>query len=319
MIDSQSIKWDAHACPSFSLNSDLSFLSRYKNAGLDFVSLNVGFSLTAQQHTIALIKHFSDWLHKYSKDYALVKNISQVVKNKREGKLSIAFDIEGSELLNGELDMVDQFYQLGVRQMTFSYNKNNFSGGGCFDKFARLTPFGESLVERCNKVGMVIDCSHVGYQTSLDIISLSNHPVIFSHSNPASIVMHPRNIFDEQVIACAKKGGVVGINGISIFLGNNATNSELIVEHIDYIANLVGSDYVGIGLDFVIASEEINNFVIDNPDIFPVEQKFNEIKIAQPEQFCEIGQLLESKDYFVNEVRNILGENFFRVAKQVWK
>jgi len=313
------IRWDAHVCPPFTIGANLSFLKRYKNSGVNFVSLNVGFDLMNPDETLHIVKYFHQWILENSDEYMVVGNIQQIFENQLKNKLSIAFDIEGCNLLNNNLDMVSHFYTLGVRQMLFTYNNNNTSGSGCLDVDTGLTKFGKQLVKKFNDVGMVIDCSHVGYKTSMEIIDLSKHPVVFSHSNPSKLVSHPRNIKDEQIIACAKKGGVIGINGIGLFLGNNDIRTEKIIEHIDYVSQKVGAEHVGIGLDCIFDTDEIKNYVKNNPDTFPEKYGFNDVAVAQPEQFSEIEELLTLRGYSENEINNILGENFLRIAKSIWK
>jgi membrane dipeptidase len=153
----------------------------------------------------------------------------------------------------------------------------------------------------------------------MDIIELSSHPVIFSHSNPASLVNHPRNIKDDQIVACANRGGVIGINGIGIFLGNNNTTTQRIVEHIDYVAQLVGTAHVGIGMDCVFNQDEIKNIAAKNPETFPSSLGFSDVQIAEPEQFSEIGENLTKRGYSDKDIDLILGENFLRIAKNVWR
>ncbi|MBV9575122.1 MAG: membrane dipeptidase, partial [Gammaproteobacteria bacterium] len=266
-----------------------------------------------------LINYFHQWIQKNHNDYVIIMSAHQLSECLIKNKLGIAFDIEGCNLLNGKLEMVAKFYSLGVRQMIFAYNNNNISGGGCFDKDTGLTTFGKQLVHECNNIGMVIDCSHVGYQTSMEIIELSQYPIVFSHSNPKKMTDHPRNITDEQIITCAERGGVIGINGIGIFLGNNDVSTEKIVEHIDYVAQLVGAEHVGIGLDCIFDTEEAKKFADNNPKTFPVAYGFKDIAVAQPEQFSEISELLITRGYSENDINNILGENFFRIAKAIWK
>lgn len=313
------IRWDAHGCPPFKLGEDLSFLRRYKNSGVNFVSLNVGFDLIGLAETLELIGCFNQWILNYSDDYALATNVRQLFENQEKNKLSLAFDIEGCNLLNGNIEIVPFLYSLGVRQMIFTYNQNNLAGGGCFDVDTGLTEFGRQLVKKCNDVGMVIDCSHVGCQSSIEIMELSKYPVVFSHSNPAKLVNHPRNITDEQIIACAKGGGVVGINGVGIFLGENETDTDKIVQHIDYVAQIVGSEHVGIGLDCIFSPDEAKSYVKNNPDTFPEKYGFNDVAVAVPEQFSEIGALLSQKGYSEGDINNILGENFLRIARVIWK
>jgi membrane dipeptidase len=286
------IRWDAHGCPPFTIGADLSFLNRYKNSGVNFVSLNVGFDLISQVETLAIINYFHQWMSQHDDEYVIVKNIEQIYECQSKNKLSIAFDIEGCNLLNGKLEMISHLYSLGVKQMLFAYNNNNASGGGCFGVDVGLTKFGKQLVKECNNVGMKIDCSHVGHQTSMEIMELSQSPVVFSHSNPKRLVNHPRNISDEQIIKCAEIGGVIGINGVGIFLGNNDVRTEKIVEHIDYVAQKVGVEHVGIGLDCVFSEEEIKNYVEKNPDTFPAKYGFEDVAVAEPEQLNIIKVIL---------------------------
>jgi membrane dipeptidase len=314
------IRWDAHVCPPLKVNADLSFLQRYKNAGVDFVSLNVGFDLTSQAESFELIEYFHCWIQTNNFEYSLVSSLKQIYHCKSQNKLAIAFDIEGCNLLNGDLDMVSKLYSLGVKQMVFAYNNCNSAGGGCFGIDGGLTNFGKKLVSKCNQVGMVIDCSHVGYATTMDIINFSEHPVVFSHSNSFAIKEHPRNIKDAQIYSCAQKGGVIGVNGIGIFLGDhNDTRTIKIVEHIDYIVQKVGSNHVGIGLDCVFDLAEVQAYVKSSPSMFPDGYGFENVLIAQPEQFLELKELLALRGYSSEAINNILGDNFARVASQVWK
>jgi membrane dipeptidase len=312
------LRWDAHSCPDLKIGADLSFLIRYKNAGINFVSLNVGFDLNNQNETLHLIEYFHQWINKHSDKYAIINNVKQLLECQNKNKLGIAFDIEGCNILNTDIDMINTLYHLGVRQMLFTYNNNNYYGGGCFDNDAGLTKLGRALVKKFNEVGMVIDCSHVSERTSLEIIELSNQPVVFSHSNPAKLVSHPRNITDKQIFACANTGGVIGINGIGIFLGNNDTSSEKIIDHVEYIIDKVGTQHVGIGLDCIF-SENIKECVKQNPDYFPIKLGFENVAVAKPEQFLEIGEILSLRGYSQPDINNILGENFLRIANLVWK
>lgn len=313
------IYWDAHSCPPLNLNADLSFLSRYKHSGIDFVSLNVGFDLISKEATINLLRYFNQWLCAHNENYALAKNIKEICENKLKNKLSIAFDIEGCNLLNKDIQLIPELYALGVRQIAFSYNKNNDAGGGCLDIDSGLTTFGKQLVKKLNDFGIVIDCSHAGYKTSLEMIELSEYPTIFSHSNPIFMCNHPRNITDEQIVACAKKGGVIGINGVGIFLGNNDIRTEKIVDHIQYIIDKVGPDHVGIGFDCIFDADEIQKYVKNNQNTFPKNLGFENVQVAEPEQFTEIRNIITRKGYTETEINNILGGNFLRIAKLVWK
>ena len=170
------------------------------------------------------------------------------------------------------------------------------------------------------RVGMVACCSHTGLRTTMDVMEHSTNPVIFSPSNPYAIKAHPRNIRDEAIKACAQSGGVIGINGIGDFLGDNDDRTETIVRHIDYVVQLVGPEHVGISLDYVFDQQELDDFLKANPETFPPELGYGAgLKIVRPEQIPEIAESLLNLGYSDNDMRLILGENHLRIANQVWK
>lgn len=249
-IHDRALVWDTHACFPLKPNSDLSVLKRYRDSGVNFVSLNIGMDMDSFENVIQVLARFRNHIASHPDDYVLGLTVQDVLKAKESGKLAIAFDLEGSEPLLGNLNLISFYYDLGVRQMLLAYNKDNRASGGCMEGNIGLTDFGKEVIVEMNRVGMVVDVSHMSYRATMEAFEGSTAPVIFSHSNPRVLREHARNISDEQIKACAKTGGVVGINGIGDFLGG--TSSELIVENIEYVMNLVGPEHVGIGLDYVV-------------------------------------------------------------------
>jgi membrane dipeptidase len=144
-------------------------------------------------------------------------------------------------------------------------------------------------------------------------------PVIFSHSNPLGVWRHKRNIRDEAIRACAATGGVVGISGIGLFLGENDNRPETHIAHIEHVVQLVGPDHVGIGLDFVFDVSEAMEYVRANPQMYPPDLGFKDgIRMLPPEGIRTIASGLLSRGYARKDVRKILGGNFLRVAKSTW-
>jgi Zn-dependent dipeptidase, microsomal dipeptidase homolog len=316
-IHERALVWDTHACFPLKPNSDLSELKRYKDSGVNFVSLNIGMDMDSFENVIQVLARFRSYIASHSDDYVLALTVNDILTAQESNRLAIAFDLEGSDPLLGNLNMVSFYYDLGVRQMLLAYNKDNRASGGCMEGNIGLTEFGREVIKEMNRVGMVVDVSHMGYRATLDAFETSTKPVIFSHSNPSALREHARNISDEQILACAKTGGVIGINGIGDFLGGR--DSELIVQNIEYLLNLVGPEHVGLGLDYVIDKQELIEYVEGHPDVFPPE-KFNDyLAMAEPEQFPEFTELLYQKGYDEQIISGILGGNFLRVAKEVWK
>jgi membrane dipeptidase len=168
---------------------------------------------------------------------------------------------------------------------------------------------------------MVVCCSHAGPRTASDILELVEQPVIFSHSNPLGVWQHRRNISDDLIRACADSGGVIGINGIGVFLGKNDNRTETFVRHLDYVAQLVGSQHVGIGLDFVFDDAEVAGYIEKFPHLFPPEEgvEGEPARNVGPEQLEDIVSALINLGYSDEDLRAILGGNHLRVARVIWK
>ena len=243
------IVWDAHACLPLEYNADMSPLERHRQAGATFVSVNVGMDFNPLGQVIRVIAGFRDWLARHSDHYLPVQGIADVYRAKREGKLAVAFDLEGSMMLEDDLTMLRLYRDLGVKQIHLAYNLNNSIAGGCHDVDLGLTDLGREVVREINRVGMLMDCSHSSRETALEIMDISAKPVIFSHANVQALVDHRRNIDDERIMACARTDGVIGVNGIGLFLGNTLEIPALI-RHIDYLVDKLGEDHVGLGSDF---------------------------------------------------------------------
>jgi membrane dipeptidase len=318
----ESVVWDNHGCMPLRPN-DASFLpqlARYHRSGTDVVSLNVGFDAVPWENTVRMLAHFRHWIRQHASDYILIETVGDVMQAKTEGKLGITFDIEGGCSLVDQLSMVELYYDLGVRWMLIAYNRNNSLGGGCQDDAQGLTAFGRSVLDEMARVGMVVCCSHTGWRTTMDVMEYSSNPVIFSHSNPLGVWQHKRNIRDDVIKACAAKDGVVAINGIGTFLGQNDSRSETMVRHIDYVVNLVGPEHVGIGIDYVFDRAELDEYLAKNPHIFPPSEGYGTLQnIVDPEQLPVVADQLLSMGYSDDDLRAILGGNHLRVAQRVWK
>src|SRR3989338_1720110 len=227
--------WDAHACFSFSPKFDMAALERYRKAGVCFVSVNIGMDMNPPNEVVKIVSRYSSYIEGQAEKYLLAGSANVLTTASKEGKLVVGFDLEGSNPLGGQWSRVSFFYDLGVRQMLLAYNLDNQASGGCLGLGTGLTRYGRDLIREMNRVGMVVDLSHMSRKASLEAIDCSSSPAVFSHSNPSGVWKHARNIDDEQIIACAKRGGVMGINGIGLFLGDRDVGPKRFVEHIDYV------------------------------------------------------------------------------------
>jgi membrane dipeptidase len=319
--------WDNHACMPLR-PGDTSFLpqlERVKNAGVDLISLNVSFDVVDPQDAFLVLATFRHWIRQHSDRYVLVDGVADIERAKALGQLAVMFDIEGGKAVAAHAGLVEVFYRLGVRWMLLAYNKNNTLGGGCMDDDSGLTAYGRQIIDEMERVGMVLCCTHVGHRTALEAMEYARNPVVFSHSNPAGVYGHVRNIPDDLMIACARGGGVVNINGVGQFLGVSSTgapdnSTETVLRHIDYAVQLIGPQHVGIGLDYVFDLSELSEYLQKCPESFPVSAgQPSSYTQVEPERFPGIAEALLQRSYKEEDVQGILGHNNLRIARQVWK
>ncbi len=180
-------------------------------------------------------------------------NVDQIQKAHDEGKVAWIAVVEGAAMIENEVDRIDLLYGFGVRSLGVTYSESNALGSGLKEPGdGGLTTFGRRAVKRMNQVGMLIDCSHCGDKTTLDVIEYSDAPIILSHIGARALWDSNRLAPDSVLEACAKKGGVIGIEAAphTTITPNSTSHSiESVMEHFEYIKNLVGVDHVGFGLD----------------------------------------------------------------------
>ncbi|UUZ77935.1 dipeptidase [Polaromonas sp. P1(28)-13] len=253
------INWEAHACLPLHPQADFSPLDSLRAAGVNYVSINVGMDMNPVSQVLSVIAAFRANIVEQPERFKLVSSVAEIREAAAAGVLAVGFDLEGAMPLLEQPDMVALYRDLGVRQIHFAYNRNNSVADGCHDVERGLTPLGRRMVEAVNDAGLLMDCSHTGRRCSLDIMAASAKPVIFSHANPLALVEHGRNITDEQIRACAATGGVVCVSGVSAFLGTRTPTADDVARHAAHVANLVGVQHAGIGLDISFRQDELND------------------------------------------------------------
>jgi membrane dipeptidase len=249
----------------------------------------------------------------------LAESADEILQAKASGKLAVGLHFQGTHPFEENLGWVDLFYKLGIRHALMAYNEQNRVGSGCHVKDdTGLTDFGKSLIREMNRVGMIVDCAHTGYRTTMETIEASESPAVISHTNARALCDHPRGVWDDQIKACAARGGVMGMTGISAFLGKGPPSPERLVDHIDHFANLAGPEHVGLGLDHVYDKETFQLFVDRMPDRYPKDAGYENIEQLSPEDGPQITEALLRRGYREGEIRGILGENWLRVCREIW-
>lgn len=319
------ICWDAHACLPLHPAVDFAPLERFRAAGVGYVSVNVGMDLNPVPQILAVIAGFRARLAASADRYVLARSVADVESAAATGRLAVGFDLEGALPLLEQPAMVALYRDLGVRQIHLAYNRNNSVADGCHDIERGLTPLGRRVVAAINDAGVLMDCSHTGRRCSLDIMAASSSPVIFSHSNPAALVEHGRNVTDEQIKACAATGGVVCVSGVSIFAGVAIPTARDVARHAAYVADLAGVEHAGIGLDIGFSQPGLPDWgegEIDADFWWPASAGYEgalaSIAYAPVEAWLSLGDELRRTGMSDEEVGLVMGVNMVRVARAVW-
>ena len=290
-------------------------LQRMHANGMNFVSLTVGMDWDDTASAMLAIAKERDFLKNNPEHYVLVETVDDIYRAKTENKLAIGLHFQGTNPLGYSVELVEVYYRLGIRHMLLCYNLKNPVGDGCQEiTDGGLSRFGYDVIRKMNSVGMLVDVSHTGYRTSMDALEASQKPVIISHSNPAGLFEHSRNVPDDMIMACAGTGGVVGVVGFaSVISGEKELKTEGLVDHIEYCIDLVGDQHVGLGLDYVYDQE------FDSRSVWSPHYSGRPISVFEPENLPMLTEVMLKRGHAETTVRAVLGENWLRVAREVWK
>lgn len=215
-----------------------------------FVDLDV--DKEPMDRCLDMIDCFYKELEENSKDIAFAGSFADMGRNDAEGRMSAFLAVEEGGVVEGKLQNLRNLYRLGVRLITLTWNYPNCIGYPNADwvhKDKGLTPFGQEVVAEMNRLGMIIDVSHLSDQGFYDVARLSQNPFVASHSNARAVEGHTRNLTDEMLVLLAEKGGVTGLNLEPSFLGGGGT-LEAMVRQLSHMKKVAGIDVIAIGTDF---------------------------------------------------------------------
>lgn len=248
--------------------------------------------------------------------YRLVRAVSDVSASQRNGQLALELNFQGADPLENRLEAIEEFHALGVRQIGLVWNADNALGCSATSAYDKgLTTLGREFVKEMNRVGVIVDGTHAGYRTTMDAIDASEQPFIFSHSNVDRIFPSYKNLKDDQLRACAARGGVIGISGFGTYLDELDVSVEAMFRQVDYVCALIGPQHVGLGLDFVRNAEPLWQKVRAHPELWP---GVNESRFYPPEEVADLDERMVRAGYSAEQRAGVLGENWKRVSATVW-
>jgi membrane dipeptidase len=259
------------------------------------------------------------------------KTVADIERAHREGKIAWVPCMEGAAPIENELDRIDILYGLGVRLLGVTYSESNALGNGMKeDQDGGLTKFGKEAVRRMNKVGMLIDCSHAGPKTALDTILWSEKPIVLSHVGARALWDSKRLFCDNVLRAVAEKGGVIGIESAphTTMTHTNLTHDiESVMEHFEYVANLVGIDHVTFGIDSLygdhVGLHHVFAASLSKKDTSNNAVEYKEVPFVKglenpTEASLNIPRWLVAHGYSDADIAKAIGGNVLNVLKKVW-
>ena len=305
-----------------------------KESGITMIGPTLGDVEPGDAYTtsVASISKMLNQIAMYPDRMMLIRGPNDVEQAKKQGKLGVLINFQNSAAIGLDLKNLDTFYDMGLRQIQLTFNWRNWVGDGCTERTqAGLSYFGVDMVHRMNELGMLVDVSHTGYQSTLDAIEVSKGPIVFSHANCKTVCDHPRNKTDDQIKALAAKGGVMGLTCFNWFVSNKPISTlDDVLDHYDYMMKLVGADHIGIGSDFSVAAWagrapdaewEQHMRLYGEREAKVLKSRFPPYidAVNGPQRYRVIAQGLRKRGFSTGDIEKILGLNFLRVYKQVLK
>ena len=258
------------------------------------------------------------------------ERLEDIVRAHREGRIAWFIALESSTPIENELDRIEILYGLGVRMMGITYSESNSLGSGLKEQSdGGLTAFGREAVERMNKIGMAIDVSHAGDQTSLDTIGISKKPVFITHTGARALWNMRRLKPDDVLKACAEKGGVIGIEAAphtTITRKHPRHDLESFMEHFEYIKELVGIDHVAFGPDALygdhvglhhLFSRNMSIAANTAGDTFPPVDYVKGLE-NPTEASHNVIRWLVKHAYSDEDIAKVAGGNIMRALREIW-
>jgi len=277
--------------------------------------------------TLVNVAQWKSWFTEHADILLPVHTTRDIDRAKRENRVGIILGWQNTSGIEDRLELVSVFKSLGVGVMQLTYNTQNLVGSGCYEtRDSGLSDYGRALIDEMNRVGVVVDLSHVGAKTSEDAIRYSKSPVAYSHCCPAALLDHPRNKSDAQLKLIVEQGGFVGVTTYPSFLPRGAASSvDDCVAAIDYVVNLVGEDRVGIGTDFTqdqdadffewlsLDKGHGRRLIVRDWDVAPQPVGFQRLS-----EFPNLTAAMVRRGWTESRIRKVLGENWVAFLREVW-
>jgi membrane dipeptidase len=274
---------------------------------------------SALRRTLKLVELIHSEVEANPSDVALCRSGDEIDAAVESGKIALVLAFEGSASIFTDVDLISAFHRLGLRMASFSWFGRTMLADGSGEEATGggLTSSGVNALKEMERLGILMDVSHLSAAGVRHVLEIATRPIIASHSSARALCDHHRNLTDDQLKAIAATGGVIGVNFFPGFIDPENPTIDRIVDHIDHIVQVAGLDHVGIGPDFV--KELFDEFYPNYPDL-KIEGLNATQTIQGLETAADLPRLTEKlleRGFKEDEIKAVLGGNFLRVFRQV--
>ena len=275
--------------------------------------------------TMNNVAQWNGWFREHDDLIVKARTVADIRRVKEEGRTAIILGFQNTSAFEDKLGAVQLFKDAGVGIAQLTYNTQNYAGSGCYESSdSGLSDWGRELVAEMNRVGMLIDLSHVGSRTSDDTIRESAKPVAYTHCCPSALKPHPRNKSDGELRFIADQGGMIGVTMFPAFLKRGADSTvEDYVEAMEHVISVAGEDHVAFGTDFTQGyGHDFFDWITNDKGDARSLIKFS--PMPNPKGVETIGQLpnltaaMERAGWTEGRIRKVMGENWLSFLAEVW-
>jgi membrane dipeptidase len=312
-----------------------SALASARRSGITAANVTVGVVGEMPNPFEETVKDLARWereIDRHPDVFTRIRTAADLTRAKEAGRVGLVYGFQDTVALEADLERLDTFHALGVRIVQLTYNGRNRVGDGSLEPGnAGLSRFGVELVERMNVLGVLVDLSHCGQRTTAEGIERSARPVAITHTGCRAVFDHPRNKSDDELRACAEKGGVVGIYLMPYLNAAGPPTAEDVTLHLEHALTTCGEDHVGIGSDQSIhpidatpdyyrrVEEEVARrkaLGVSAPreDTAPFVPELNDARRMEL-----IADRLAARGHPDRVIEKVLGANFQRLFEEVWR
>ena len=300
-----------------------------------FEEMRIG-GITAANCTLAVWEGFDDGmvniadlgglLDEHSDVIRPVRTVADIRAAKLEGRVGIVLGWQNVSPLGDDLRRLGLFHELGLRVVQLAYNTQNSVGSGCYEsRDSGLSDFGHEVVGELDRLGIVIDLSHVGPLTARGAVHAAQRPVAYTHVCPAALKPHPRNKSDEDLRLVAERGGLVGVTPFPWFLPEPTLDSFL--DAVEHTIAVAGEEHVGIGTDFTQGhGDAFVEWIMRDKGYARLltQTPLDELRVVMPEglrrlsDWPNLTRAMEARGWRDERILRVLGENWLRFLGDVW-